>query len=103
MTGTYLQVVVALIFVILLILAAGFIMRKKQNRLGLMSVISYQPFGPKKGVAALKIGSEILILGVTPNDMRLLKIFKDGELDLEEPEGFQGRLDRFKEMGANRN
>ncbi len=103
MTGTYLQVAAALVFVILLILAAGFIMRKKQNRLGLMSVISYQPFGPKKGVAALKIGSEILILGLTPNDMRLLKIFKEGELDFEEPEGFKGRLDRFKEMGVNRN
>jgi flagellar biogenesis protein FliO len=103
MTGTYIQVAAALVFVLFLIFAAGFVLRKRQNRFGLMSVVSYQPFGPKKGVAALKIGKEILILGVTPNDMRLLKVFKDSELDLAEVEGFQGKLEKFKKMGATRN
>ncbi|HDH53532.1 MAG TPA: hypothetical protein ENH24_03495 [Nitrospirae bacterium] len=103
MTGTYIQTAAALVFVILLILGAGFIMRKKQNRFGLMSVVSYQPIGPKKGVAALKIGKEVLILGVTPNEMRLLKIFKDNELDLEKIDGFQSKLEQLKKMGAQRN
>ena len=103
MTGTYIQVAAALVFVIFLIFATGFVLRKRQNRFGLMSVVSYQQFGPKKGVAALKIGKEILILGVTPNDMRLLKVFKDSELDLTEVEGFQGKLEKFKKMGATRN
>ncbi|MBI5408351.1 MAG: FliO/MopB family protein [Nitrospirae bacterium] len=96
MTGTYLQTAAALIFVILLILGTGFLLRKKQNRFGLMSVVGYQPFGPKKGVAALKIGKEVLILGVTSNEMRLLKVFKEDELDLTGNEAFQSKLERFK-------
>jgi len=103
MTGMYLQVAAALAFVILLIAAAGFVLKKKHNRFGLMSVVSYQPFGPKKGVAALKIGKEILILGVTQNDMRLLKIFKDDEIDVTENQGFQSKLEKFMNIGAGRN
>lgn len=102
MTGIYLQTVAALIFVILLIIGAGYIMKKKQNRFGLMSIVSYQPFGTKKGVAALKVGNEVLILGITPNDMRLLKSFREDELDLTGSEGFQGKLDKFKVMGVQR-
>lgn len=103
MTGVYLQVAAALVFVILLIVAVGFVMKKRQNRFGLMSVVSYQPFGPKKGVAALKIGKEILILGLTTSDVRLLKIFKDHELDLKEADGFQSKFEWFKKTGAGRN
>jgi len=103
MTGTYIQVSAALAFVILLIVATGYFLKKRQNRFGLMSVVSYQPFGPKKGVAALKIGNEVLILGLTTSDVRLLKIFKDHELDLRESEGFQGKLERFTKTGADRN
>jgi flagellar biogenesis protein FliO len=99
MTGTYIQMAAALVFVILLIIGAGFVLNKKQNKFGLMSVVSYQPFGPKKGVAALKIGKEVLILGVTPTDMRLLKIFDENELELSENEGFQSKLDKFKKLG----
>ncbi len=101
MTGAYAQVAAGLFIVILLIMAVGFIMRKKQNRFGLMNVVSYQAIGAKKGVAALKVGKEIFILGVTANDMKLLKIFKDGELDLGETEGFQSRLDKMKKIGAH--
>jgi len=96
MIQTYIQMAIALVFVILLIFAIGFVLRKKQDRFGFMSVVGYQSLGPKKGVAALKIGKEILILGVTSNDMRLLRIFKEGELELKESRGFQGRLEKFK-------
>jgi len=44
----------------------------------------------------LKVGKEVLILGVTANDMRLLKIFKEGELELTESEAFHTKLERFK-------
>lgn len=103
MTGAYLQVAAALLFVVLLIVAAGFVLKKKQNKFGLMSVVSYQPFGPRKGVAALKIGKEILILGVTQNDMRLLKIFKDDEIELTEDKGFQSKFEKFINIGAHKN
>jgi flagellar biogenesis protein FliO len=55
--------------------------------------------GPKKGVAALKIGKEVLILGVTSSDMRLLKTFKEDELDLSEGNAFQGKLEKFRQVG----
>jgi flagellar biogenesis protein FliO len=99
MTATYIQMLAALIFVILLIVGAGFLMKKKQGRPGLMSVVSYHSMGPKKGVAALKIGKEVLILGVTSSDMRLLKTFKEDELDLSEGNAFQGKLEKFRQVG----
>ncbi|MBC8554000.1 MAG: FliO/MopB family protein [Candidatus Brocadiales bacterium] len=98
MTGTYIQMVGALAFVLLLIFGAAYFVRKKQNRVDLMSVISYQNIGPKKGVAALKIGKEVLILGVTTNEVRLLKTFQDNELDLVETGGFHSKLERFKKQ-----
>lgn len=103
MTGMYIQMAAALLFVILLIVGAGYVMKKKQDRFGLMSVISYQPFGTKKGVAALKIGDEVLLLGVTPTDMRLLKVYKESELDINGKEGFQNKFERFKNIGAIKN
>jgi hypothetical protein len=44
-----------------------------------------------------------MILGVTPSDMRLLKVYKDTELELNENEGFQSKLEKFKGIGALRN
>jgi flagellar biogenesis protein FliO len=96
MTGSYIQMAAALLFVIFLIVAAGYFLKRKQNRFGFMSIIGYQTVGPKKGVAALKVGREVLILGVTSNDMRLLKIFKEDELELTESESFQNRYDKFR-------
>ena len=96
MTGSYIQMAAALLFVIFLIVAAGYVLKRKQNRFGFMSIIGYQTVGPKKGVAALKVGREVLILGVTSNDMRLLKIFKEDELELTETESFQNKFDKFR-------
>jgi len=96
MTGSYIQMAAALLFVIFLIVAAGYFLKRKQNRFGFMSIIGYQTVGPKKGVAALKVGREVLILGVTSNDMRLLKIFKEDELELTESESFQNKFDKFR-------
>ena len=103
MTGIYVQVAAALAFVILLIVAAGFVLKKRQNRFGLMSVVSYQPFGAKKGVAALKVGKEVLIIGVSPNDLRLMKTFGEEELDLTERDNFQNRLEKMIRSGAHKN
>ncbi|MBC8413747.1 MAG: flagellar biosynthetic protein FliO [Nitrospira sp.] len=100
MTAIYIQMFAALIFVILIIGAVGYVMRKKQDRFGVMSVVGYQPLGPKKGVTALKVGGEILLIGVTQNDMRLLKVIKEGELEIESPDSFKSRLDKFKRPGA---
>ncbi len=93
----------ALIFIVLLIFAAMFILKKRQNKVGLMSIVGYQSFGPKKGVAALKIGGEVLMLSVTTNEIRLLKVFKENELDLSGPGVFQNKLEKFKNIEAHTN
>ncbi len=71
------QIIGPLVFVIILIFLASYIYKKRQRKSGLMSLVEYTSIGPKKGVAALKVGKEILILGVTPTNLGLLKTFKD--------------------------
>jgi len=67
------QISIALIFVILLILATALVYKKRYRGSGFISVEEYLSFGPKRGIAAIKIGREILIVGITPHEFRLLK------------------------------
>jgi len=86
----------AFVFVIILMFGAMFILRKKQGKTGrLMNIIGYQSFGPKKGVAALKIGGEVLILGITANEMRLLRVFKEDMINATSAGNFRSKLDKF--------
>lgn len=103
MTGAYIQAAAALAFVIILIAGAGHVMKKKQNKAGLMKIVGYHPFGPRKGVAAMKIGREILILGVSQNDMRLLKTFREDEVELDGTGGFPGKLQGMLGAGSHKN
>lgn len=73
MIGTYIQVIFALLAVIGLILAFGYLLKKRQGKPSLMNVLAYHSFGQRKGVAALKVGEEILLLGITSTDIKLLK------------------------------
>jgi flagellar biogenesis protein FliO len=92
MTTVYIQTAAALVFVILLIIGLSYVMRRRQGADGLMKIVGYQSMGPKKGIAALKIGREILLVGVSASDIRLLKTYGDDELDIPEKSGFQERL-----------
>jgi flagellar protein FliO/FliZ len=69
----YLQMGLALILVSGLIFLLGLFVKKKQEKGGLMKVMGYQSLGPKKGMAMVKVGREVLLLGVTANDVKLLK------------------------------
>lgn len=77
MTELALQMVFALALVICLIYALSFVYKKKQKAANLLNLVAYQSFGQKMGVAAVRVGSEILVLGVTPTDMKLLKKIQD--------------------------
>jgi flagellar biogenesis protein FliO len=82
MTAEYVQMIVALAAVIGLILLLSFFMKKKQTKTGLlMNVVAYQSFGPRKGVAALKMGKDVLLLGITSTDVKLLKTFNENEFE----------------------
>ena len=98
MIGTYLQMSIALVLVIGLILVIGMVMRKKQTKSALMTVLTYQSFGPKKGIAALKIGAEILLVGITSTDLKLLKTFDENELDPELVRDINEKLNKLRNI-----
>jgi flagellar biogenesis protein FliO len=73
MTELYLQMGIALVLVSGLILLLGLFVRKRQDKDCLMRVMGYQSLGPKKGIAMVKAGNEVLLVGVTASDVKLLK------------------------------
>jgi flagellar biogenesis protein FliO len=77
MTDIYFQMILALALVIGMIFLLGMFLKKKQSKDGLMKVIGYQSLGPKKGLAAVRINKEVLILGVTATELKLLRTYDD--------------------------
>lgn len=98
MTETSVQMGIALAFVIFLIFIIAFVYKKRQKSSGLMSLVAYQSLGPKKGVAALKIGREILILGITPADFRLLKTFDEKDFESDEIRNIIDKVERLRRI-----
>lgn len=98
MTETTFQMVFALAFVIFLIYAISFIYRKKHKSMNLINLVSYHSFGQKMGVAAVKVGNEILVLGVTPTDMKLLKKMPDLQSAKQEVTSIAGRVQKLRRM-----
>jgi len=100
MSEMALQMVTALALVILLILGFGFFYRKRQKGSGLISVVAYQSLGQKIGIAAVKVGREILVLGITPNDFKLLKRYDAGSSEKAPVTtgSSSGRMERLKKM-----
>lgn len=99
MTDQYIQMIAALAVVILLIVLFGYIMRKRQTKSGvLINVVSYQPFGPRKGVAALKMGREVLLLGITQNDIKLLKTFNENDFEEKTTAEINTKIRMLKNM-----
>jgi flagellar biogenesis protein FliO len=107
MTDLYLQLILALALVIGVIFFLGALLKKNQSKDGLMKVLGYQSLGPKKGVAAVKIGKEVLILGVTPTDLKLFKTITDAEAEsfmekrIEKEPSIAGEIsDKLKRLKA---
>lgn len=82
MTDLLLQTGAALAFVILLIAGAAWAYRRKRpGRPGLIGLVAYQPFGPRRGVAAVRVGREVLIVGVTNADLKLFRVLAAAEFE----------------------
>lgn len=103
MTGLYFQVALALIAVVGLIYLTGFLLKNKQAKASLMNILAYQSFGQRKGIAALKIGKEILLVGVTSTDIKLLKTYDESELELEAVSVISDKLKQLKDLKKNLN
>jgi len=98
----FIQTAAALAFVLLLILGMAFVHKKKQPGIhGLFQLVAYHSFGPRRGVAALRVGREVLILGVTNADFKLLRVMDADKLGVraEEPSVSEAvlRLRKIKE------
>jgi flagellar biogenesis protein FliO len=96
MTDIYIKMAIALIAVVGIICLMGFFLKKKQGKAGLMNILSYQSLGQRKGIAALKIGKEILLVGVTSTDIKLLKAYDENDLDTETVRHINDKLKRLK-------
>lgn len=103
MTGLYFQVALALIVVVGLIYLTGFLLKGRQTRASLMNILAYQSFGQRKGIAALKIGKEILLVGVTSTDIKLLKTYDESELNPEAAGVISDKLKQLKDLKKNLN
>ncbi len=73
MTDFSLQIGIALIMISGLIVMMGLAAKKRQGRESLMKVMGYQSLGPKKGLAMVRVGEEVILVGVTATDVKLLK------------------------------
>jgi flagellar biogenesis protein FliO len=85
MMDLYLHMGAALVIVSGLILLLGYALKKRQGGDGLMKIMGYQSLGAKKGIAMVKIGSEVLLVGVTATDVKLLKSLNRPDEEREEP------------------
>lgn len=102
MTGMYIQMVLALGAVVGLIYAVGFFLKKKQQgRESLMNILAYQSFGQRKGIAALKIGKEVLLVGVTSTDIKLLKTYAEEDLEKATVSELNDKLKKLKDFKEN--
>ena len=89
MMDLYLHMGAALILVSGLVVLIGLAVKKKQGKESLMKIMGYQSLGPKKGMAMVRIGREVLLLGVTANDVKLLKTMDRFEEASEQPRSFE--------------
>jgi flagellar biogenesis protein FliO len=100
MIDSTLSFVTALIGIVLSLVFFGIIYRRKQKQSGIINLVAYQSLGSKKGVAALQIGREILLIGVMPNGLRVLKTLAVKELQKIE-ETPSDRLDKLRKMSED--
>jgi len=98
MITAYLQMAMALAAVIGLIVVMGFFLKKRQASGGLMKIIAYQSLGPRKGIVAVKVGSEVLLLGVTSSDVRLLRTYESDDIKGDLPNEAGGKLAKLKQI-----
>jgi len=90
--------ILAVLFLVV-VLVAGILWAMRSRRVGggSFSLLHYYPLGPKRGVAAVKVYNEVLVLGITSHNVQLLRSFPASEI----PEvGDTGKKGYQKNFGA---
>ncbi|RMG01457.1 MAG: hypothetical protein D6726_09525 [Nitrospirae bacterium] len=101
MTGEFLKIGLALAGVIGLILAgAKFAQSKTAASPGLLKTLGYLSMGPRKGIAIVKAGREVMLIAVTPTDLKLLKTVPEDAFDQAELKKIRENIDHLKGLKA---
>lgn len=93
-----LSFITALVGLILSMGVFGFLYRRKQKQSNIIQLVAYQSLGAKKGVAALQVGNEILVLGIMPNGLRVLKTLEAKEVLEKREEPFSDRVQKLRRL-----
>lgn len=97
MDGT-LSFITALVGLILSLVVFGFLYRRKQKQSDIINLVAYQSLGAKKGVAALQVGNEILVVGVMPNGFRVLKTLAAKEVMTKREDPLSERIQKLRRL-----
>lgn len=90
--------ITALVGLVLSVVILGFLYRRKQKHSHIIQLVAYQSLGSKKGVAALQVGSEILVVGVMPNGFRVLKTMEAQEVIENRDAPYSERLEKLRKL-----
>lgn len=100
MMDSYIKILFAFGAVLgLLLIFYGFAMRRRQAERSLINIIAYRVLDPRRGVAVavMKIGGELLFIGITPSDMKVLKTLSDTELKDESSEVRRQKIENLSQ------
>ena len=97
--GDYLKIVLTLIFIVGLIFACAWLVRRMSGGVGMnqrhIQVLSVMPMGTREKLMIVKAVDDYLLLGVTPTTINTLHQF-EGPVDLSEPMNASPFADRLK-------
>ncbi len=95
----YFKVIVTLIFIVGLIFACAWLIRRMSGGVGMnpkhIQVVSVMPLGTREKLMIIRAASEYLLIGVTPNGIHTLHRF-DEPIDLTDPNHASPFADRLK-------
>jgi flagellar biogenesis protein FliO len=101
MIDSTLSFITAAVGLILSVVVLGFLYRRKQKQSNIINLVAYQSLGSKKGVAALQVGSEILVVGVMPSSLRVLKTLTAGEIQDKREDLFYENMEKLRKLKEN--
>jgi LPXTG-motif cell wall-anchored protein len=90
--------ITALVGLVLSLAVLGLLFRRKQKQSHIIQMVAYQSLGAKKGVAALQVGKEILLVGIMPNGFRVLKTMEAREVLDQKEEPFSDSLEKLRRL-----
>jgi flagellar biogenesis protein FliO len=98
MMDSALSFITAAVGLVLSIVVLGFLYRRKQKQSNIINLVAYQSLGSKKGVAALQVGTDILVVGVMPNGLRVLKTIAADEVLEKKEDHFYEKLEKLRKL-----